>query len=205
MSLFGKNQRDEQPVQPKAPEPAGHPPGTSSTSGMSGTSGLGARPMSAPRSATDAASARGTTTRHHGEVMANIGKSITIKGDLTGNEDLQIEGSVEGRIDLPNNQLTIGAEGKVKAELKAKAVVVVGHVTGDVTATERIEVQATGVVEGDVRAPRLVVQEGAVLNGSVEMTGKGAGTTTQPQAHSASQPSSQAPRPAARAVAGGEA
>ena len=53
--------------------------------------------------------------------MANIGKSITIKGDLSGNEDLQIDGTVEGRIDLPNNQLTIGAEGRVKAEVHAKA------------------------------------------------------------------------------------
>src|SRR4029450_13442215 len=68
-----------------------------------------------------------------GDDMANIGKSITIKGDLSGNEDLQIEGTVEGRIDLPNNQLTIGAEGRVKAEVHAKAVIVVGHVTGNLS------------------------------------------------------------------------
>jgi cytoskeletal protein CcmA (bactofilin family) len=101
--------------------------------------------------------------------LANIGKSITIKGDLTGNEDLVIDGDIEGRIDLPNNQLTIGPEGKIKADVHAKAAVVVGHVTGNVSATERIEVQASGIVDGDVRAPRLVVQEGAVLNGAVEM------------------------------------
>jgi cytoskeletal protein CcmA (bactofilin family) len=101
--------------------------------------------------------------------LANIGKSITIKGDLTGNEDLVIDGNIEGRIDLPNNQLTIGPEGKIKADVHAKSTVVVGHVTGNVSATERIEVQASGIVDGDVRAPRLVVQEGAVLNGAVEM------------------------------------
>ena len=101
--------------------------------------------------------------------MANIGKSITIKGDLSGNEDLQIDGSVEGRIDLPNNQLTIGAEGRVKAEVHAKSVVVVGHVTGNVSAADRIQVEATGIVDGDVKAPRLVIEEGAMLNGSVEM------------------------------------
>jgi cytoskeletal protein CcmA (bactofilin family) len=101
--------------------------------------------------------------------MANIGKSITIKGDLSGNEDLQIDGSVEGRIDLPNNQLTIGAEGRVKAEVHAKSVVVVGHVTGNVSATDRIQVEANGIVDGDVKAPRLLIQEGAMLNGSVEM------------------------------------
>ncbi len=104
--------------------------------------------------------------------MANIGKSITIKGDLTGNEDLQIDGNVEGRIDLPNNQLTIGAEGEVKAEVTAKAVTVVGHVTGNLSATDKIEVESSGIVDGDVRAPRLIIQEGAVLNGAVEMGAK---------------------------------
>ena len=103
--------------------------------------------------------------------MANIGKSITIKGDLSGNEDLQIDGTVEGRIDLPNNQLTIGPEGRVKAEVHAKSVVVIGHVTGNLSAAERIQVEATGIVDGDVKAPRLVIQEGAMLNGGVEMSG----------------------------------
>jgi cytoskeletal protein CcmA (bactofilin family) len=106
--------------------------------------------------------------------MATLGKSITVKGDLTGNEDLVIEGVVEGTVSLPSGQLTIGAEGKVRAEVKAKAVVVIGRVTGNVSATDRMEVQSTGVVEGDVRAPRLIVQEGAVINGSVEMTREGA-------------------------------
>jgi cytoskeletal protein CcmA (bactofilin family) len=102
--------------------------------------------------------------------VANIGKSISIKGDLTGNEDLVIDGNIEGRIDLPNNQLTIGPEGKIKADIHAKSAILVGHVTGNVNATERIEVQASGIVDGDVRAPRLVVQEGAVLNGAIEMS-----------------------------------
>lgn len=101
--------------------------------------------------------------------MANIGKSITIKGDLSGNEDLVVEGNVEGRIELPNNQLTIGANGNVKAECSAKSVVVIGKVAGNVTGVERVQIEATGSVQGDVRTPRLVVQEGAVLNGSVEM------------------------------------
>ena len=103
--------------------------------------------------------------------MANIGKSISIKGDLSGNEDLQIDGTVEGRIDLPNNQLTIGPEGRVKAEVHAKSVVVIGHVTGNLAAADRIQVEATGIVDGDVKAPRLVIQEGAMVNGTVEMSG----------------------------------
>lgn len=124
--------------------------------------------------------------------MANIGKSISIKGDLTGNEDLQIDGNVDGRIDLPNNQLTIGADGKVKAEVTAKAVAVIGHVTGNIVATDKIEVESSGIVDGDVRAPRLIVQEGAVLNGAIEMGAK------------ASTPATASPPAAAAAAAGGE-
>jgi cytoskeletal protein CcmA (bactofilin family) len=110
------------------------------------------------------------TVRNRGGEMANIGKSISIKGDLTGNEDMQVEGNVEGRVDLPNNQFTVGADAKVRAEIHAKGVVVIGQVTGNLTATERVEIQATGVVHGDVKAPRLIVHEGAVINGSIEMT-----------------------------------
>ena len=109
--------------------------------------------------------------------MANIGKSITINGDLTGEEDLVIEGKVEGKVTLPNSQLTIGANGTIKAEVSAKSVVVVGRVSGNVRGTERVEIQATGIVEGDVIAPRLVVAEGAVVNGSIQMTSKAGAAT----------------------------
>ena len=101
--------------------------------------------------------------------MASFGKSIVFKGDLTGDEDLEIEGRVEGQVKLPNHQLTIGAHGKVTAEVEAKTVIVVGHVSGNVNASERVEVQASGVVDGDIRAPRLLIQEGAVVNGSIQM------------------------------------
>ena len=165
MSLFGKSQRESGPKEsgPKAPEQRSTPEPS-----------LGARPQSAPRSSGDLRGSEASTGRpsaalHGRDDMANIGKSISIKGDLTGNEDLQIDGNVEGRIDLPNNQLTIGGDGKVRAEVHAKAVIVIGHVTGNVTAAERIEVKKSGLVDGDVRAPRLIVEEGAVLNGAVEM------------------------------------
>ena len=154
MSLFGKNQRDESP----AAEPT-----------------LGARPKNMPRGSTPQQDeprpvpAKARRAEGEGQSMANIGKSIQIKGDLSGNEDLVIEGNVEGRVDLPNNQLTVGAEGTVAAELHAKTVIVIGHVTGNIQAVERVEVQATGVVDGDVKAPRLIVAEGAVLNGAVTM------------------------------------
>ncbi len=105
--------------------------------------------------------------------MANIGKSISIRGDLTGNEDMVIEGKVEGKVDLPNSELTVGANGHVKADIHAKGVVIVGHVVGNVTGLERVEIQATGRVEGDVSAPKLIVAEGAQLNGAIQMGQKG--------------------------------
>jgi cytoskeletal protein CcmA (bactofilin family) len=101
--------------------------------------------------------------------MANIGKSITIQGDLTGNEDLVVDGKVEGKIHLPSNELIIGPDGHVRAEVHAKKVTIIGRVAGNVSASDRIEIQSTGLVEGDVRAPRLAVQEGAVLNGTIDM------------------------------------
>jgi len=121
--------------------------------------------------------------------VASFGKSIVIKGDLTGDEDLEIEGRVEGQVKLPNHQLTIGAHGRVTAQVEAKTVVVVGHVAGNVHASERVEVQATGVVDGDIHAPRLLIQEGAVVNGSIQMGSVGSEKAASP-------PGSEAPRKA---------
>ena len=113
--------------------------------------------------------------------MATIGQSIIIKGELTGEEDLEIEGQVDGNVNLANHQLTVGANGRLKAQVTAKSIIVIGQVIGDLTATERIEIQATGVVEGDLRAPRLNVQEGAVLIGSIDMTATSAGANAEPK------------------------
>ena len=107
--------------------------------------------------------------------MANIGKSVVFKGDLSGDEDLELEGRVEGQINLPNHQLTIGAHGHAEAEIQAKTVIVTGHVVGNVMALERCEIQASGVVDGDIRAPKLLIQEGAVVNGGITMGEKAAG------------------------------
>lgn len=117
-----------------------------------------------------------------GRQMANIGKSIAIKGDLTGKEDLVIEGLVEGRVELPEAQLTVGANGTIKAEIHAKSVVVIGKVSGNIHGADRIEIQSTGVVQGDVTAPRLVVAEGAVLNGNIQTGGKQGASAAQPPA-----------------------
>ena len=83
---------------------------------------------------------------------------------------LGIDGTVEGDIRLPEHVLTIGPNGQVSGSIHAKTIQILGNVKGDVGASERVEIESSGVVEGDLRAPRLLVQEGAVVNGSIEMT-----------------------------------
>lgn len=106
--------------------------------------------------------------------MGNIGKSVVIKGDLSGSEDLTIEGTVEGKIELRQNVLTIGANGKIKAQVFAKIVVVQGEVTGNITATERVDIRDNGSVDGDLAAPRIAIADGAHFRGSIDMQRGGA-------------------------------
>jgi len=108
--------------------------------------------------------------------MANIGKSISIKGDVVGDEDTVIEGRVEGRIELKNHHLTVGPNGDVAGEIGAKQVTIVGRVTGNITAAERVEICDSGRLDGDIVSPRLLVQEGAQLNGNVSMKAPGLGS-----------------------------
>ena len=105
--------------------------------------------------------------------VVNIGKSVVIKGELNGSEDLTIEGHVEGKIELREHVLTIGPNGKIKAELFAKAVVVLGEVKGNITATEKVDIRENGAVDGDITAPRVAIAEGAHFRGSVDMANKG--------------------------------
>ena len=102
----------------------------------------------------------------------NIGKSVVIKGELTGSEDLTIEGHVEGKIELRQNILTIGPNGKIKAQVFAKSVIVLGEVTGNVTATEKVDIRDNGSVDGDIVSPRVAIAEGAHFRGSVDMQRK---------------------------------
>ena len=103
----------------------------------------------------------------------NIGKSVVIKGELTGSEDLTIEGQVEGKIELKQNVLTIGPNGRIKAQIVAKIVVVQGDVHGNITATERVDIRDNGSVDGDVSAPRVAIADGAHFRGSIDMQKSG--------------------------------
>jgi len=104
--------------------------------------------------------------------MVNIGKSVVIKGELSGSEDLTIEGHVEGRIDLKDNVLTIGPNGKIKAEVFAKAVIVLGEVNGNIAASEKVDIRDGGSVDGDIVSPKVAIAEGAHFRGSVDMQKK---------------------------------
>jgi cytoskeletal protein CcmA (bactofilin family) len=124
----------------------------------------------------------------------NIGKSVVIKGELSGSEDLTIEGQVEGKIELRQNVLTIGANGKIKAQVFAKAVIILGEVTGNVTATEKVDIRDNGSVDGDIAAPRVAIAEGAHFRGSIDMQRTGAkaeAKESKPETKPASAPQAQ--------------
>jgi cytoskeletal protein CcmA (bactofilin family) len=137
-----------------------------------------------------------TTERERSTV--NIGKSVVIKGELSGSEDLTIEGQVEGKIELRQNVLTIGANARIKAQVFAKSCIILGEVTGNVTASEKVDIRDNGSVDGDIASPRVAIAEGAHFRGSIDMqrAGSKAGDS-KPEAKPAA-----AAAPAAPATAG---
>ena len=135
--------------------------------------------------------------------IVNIGKSVVIKGELNGSEDLTIEGHVEGTIQLKDHVLTIGPNGRIKAQVFAKAVIVLGEVTGNVTATDKVDIRDNGSVDGDIVSPRVAIAEGAHFRGSVDMQRKaGAAEPKAPQAQA--KPATPAAAPQAQPVAAGQ-
>jgi cytoskeletal protein CcmA (bactofilin family) len=100
---------------------------------------------------------------------AHIGKSVVIKGEVSGSEDLYVDGSVEGKIELRNHSLTVGPNGNIKADVIAKAVVVQGKLDGSVNASDRVELRKMAVVNGDVTTQRIAIEEGAFLKGKVDI------------------------------------
>ena len=114
------------------------------------------------------------------KTTVNIGKSVVIKGELNGSEDLTIEGQVEGKIELRQNVLTIGPNGRIKAQVFAKSVIILGEVTGNVTASEKVDIRDNGSVDGDIAAPRVAIAEGAHFRGSIDMQKAGAARLRSP-------------------------
>ncbi len=104
---------------------------------------------------------------------ASIGKSVEIRGEVKGSEDLMIDGRVEGTITLTDSKLTIGPTARVNADVSARDVVILGVINGNVTASARVDLRKGGNLTGDIRAARLSVEEGALLSGKIELTQTG--------------------------------
>jgi cytoskeletal protein CcmA (bactofilin family) len=101
--------------------------------------------------------------------LAQIGKSVVIKGELSGSEDLYLDGQVEGSIALKGNSLTVGPNGHVRASVEAKGVVVQGKLDGNIQASDRVDLRKSAVVNGDISAQHISIEEGAFLKGKVEI------------------------------------
>ena len=108
----------------------------------------------------------------HRADVGHIGKSVQIKGELTGSEDLYLDGSIEGTIDLRDHSLIIGPNGKIKADITARDLVVHGKVEGNVTATGRVELRKSCTLIGDVSTQRIVIEDGAFFKGAIDIKEK---------------------------------
>jgi cytoskeletal protein CcmA (bactofilin family) len=133
--------------QPEAPRPA-PPPSSAATPAL-------------------AASAPKPVERKAGQAL--IGKSLRVKGAISGHEDLYVDGEIEGTIELEENSLTVGPNGNVSADVKARDITVLGRLTGNVRAGERIEIRKTGSLEGDLTTSRIVIEDGAIFRGSIDI------------------------------------
>ena len=122
--------------------------------------------------------------------QATIGRTLVIKGELSGAEALYIDGRIEGKITLPDNRVTIGRNGIVQANITAREVVVMGKVSGNIDCSDRVDIRSEGSVTGEVSTVRISVEDGAVLKGGIQVK---SGEQKQNQAHS----KADAPKPAA--------
>jgi len=141
--------------------------------GVAETSSLIVPPASTVSSHRDAPAFSPATAQPpvSGKAAACISQGIKIKGEITGSEDLFVDGPVEGKINIANGSLTVGPNGTVKSDLVAREVVVRGRVEGKIAGKERVQLWSTGQVNGEIQTQRLAIEDGAVLRGKVE-TGK---------------------------------
>jgi len=128
---------------------------------------------SAPEPRTTPTPGARTPAPRKGSGPAMIGPSITIKGDVSGDEDLVIQGRIDGKVNLAQHNVTIGSDGRVKADVHGRTVVVEGEVEGDLRAQEQIILRHTAKVHGSIAAPRVSLEDGAVFRGGIEMDSSG--------------------------------
>lgn len=121
---------------------------------------LAPEPQSTPRPASPAINT---------QEQATLGKSLVIKGEVTGSESLYIDGRVEGSITLPGNRVTVGRNGVVSANIAAREIVVLGKVRGNITASDRVDIRGEGSLTGDVVAQRISIEDGAYFKGGIDI------------------------------------
>ncbi|HUK23636.1 MAG TPA: polymer-forming cytoskeletal protein [Terriglobales bacterium] len=141
---------------------------------------------SKPQSSTSFAplSAAGSPTE-----QATIGRSLVIKGEVTGAESLYIDGKIEGSINVADHRVTVGRNGTVTANITAREVVIMGKVKGNIQCTDRLDIRGEGVLTGDVLTQRISVEDGAVLKGSVQVRASENRVQSQGKAPEAAKPS----------------
>ncbi len=126
------------------------------------------------RPATPAVGTSSASAAASGE-QATIGKSLIVKGEVSGSESLYIDGKVEGAINLPGNRVTIGRNGQVAANIMAREIVVLGKVRGNCHASDRVDIRSEGSLTGDVIAARISIEDGAFFKGGIDIRKPGAG------------------------------
>jgi cytoskeletal protein CcmA (bactofilin family) len=122
--------------------------------------------------------------------VANIGKSVIIRGELSGSEDLYLDGEVEGNIDLHDHNLVIGPNGRVRANVQAKDIVIHGKVDGNVTGADKVELKKSALLNGDINTQRIVIEDGAFFKGAIDIRKAETGARPAAQAASAGNTSS---------------
>jgi cytoskeletal protein CcmA (bactofilin family) len=152
----------------------------------------GLRSDTAPRAESTVARPSSSVGREH----AMIGASIHIDGDLRGEEDLLIEGEVNGTVQLKNNSLTIGPQGKVRADVYAQSIIVDGFMEGDLFGSERVAIRKNAQVRGNVTSPRVSLEDGAKFKGAIEMDPQAVQSATARSAPKPASAGAPAPRPA---------
>ena len=155
--------KPNQPGSTTSPTPEPQRPTTTPTASFEPTPSTPARPAVAAPGAPAAT----------GE-QATIGKSLVVKGEVTGSESLYIDGKVEGAITLPGNRVTVGRNGQVAANISAREIVVLGKVRGNCQASDRIDIRSEGSLTGDVIAARISIEDGAFFKGGIDIRKPGA-------------------------------
>ena len=172
--------------QPATPGRPAEPERTSASTATTAPVVPSSEPPAAPRPVV------GTTSD-----QATIGKSLVIKGEVTGSESLYIDGRVEGSINLSGNRVTIGRNGVVAANISAREIVVLGKVRGNLTASDRVDIRSDGSLTGDVVAARISIEDGAFFKGGIDIRKAGAAGASSKPEEAAKSVSSVTPEPVA--------